>query len=83
MIVSKSFCAAFVMLQSLSARFLIGYGFVSRDNLKYKCVCPLGSSDTAGFLIVNIVESSERIQSLLTHLTPQNNLRRQSLDPPR
>ncbi len=42
----------FVMLPYLSAHFLIGYCFVSRDNLQMKrAVYPLCSLYTAGFQI--------------------------------
>ncbi len=34
----------FVMLPSLSAHFLIGYCFVSRDILKIKCAFVLGAT---------------------------------------
>ncbi len=54
----------------LSARVLIGYGLVSRDNLQIIRVFVLGAPPhTSGFLIVNNRCSSEQIQSLLTHLT--------------
>ncbi len=78
----------FVMLPSLSALFLIGYCFVSRDNLQIKRPFVLGVHPTKqdfGSYFFNMLSiydlrsgrlrrSSERIQSLLTHLTPQKNL---------
>ncbi len=89
MIVSKCFCAAphvFVMLPS--ARFLIGYCLVSRNNLQIKPVFVLGVPPTqqdfwSDSRLGRLRRSSERIQSLLTHLTPQENLIRSSLEPSR
>ncbi len=58
MIVSKSFSAApwlrLLCFRLLWALFLIGYCFVSRDNLQIKRTFVLGVPHTAGFLIVNI-----------------------------
>ncbi len=44
----------FLCFRLLSARFLIGYCFVSRDNLQIKRAFILGFTHTAGFMIVNI-----------------------------
>ncbi len=70
----------FVMLtssvSSLSDWILFSFTWWCPDRTR---VCPLGSPQTSGFLILDRAASDvlpERIQSLLTHLTPQENLMR-------
>ncbi len=70
----------FVMLtssvSSLSDWILFSFTWWCPDRTR---VCPLGSPQTSGFLIRDRAASDvlpERIQSLLTHLTPQENLMR-------